>query len=201
VARELRFLNLLAVALLAPAIATFPAERVAAVGCEGALVVVVHPHGGKQSDCVSDPAGRTAAQLFEDAGHRLTRVQRFPGAVCRVDGVPSDQGCVAMPPVDAYWGFFETVEGSWVYATVGVDSVTPESGDGVALVWQDSADPVPPPHTLATASAASTGADKHSGFQGQSDDAGSGGLPAWIAVAGAAVLLTMAVAAHRRRRE
>ena len=197
----MRFLSLIAVALLPLVGATYPAEGVAAVRCEGALVVVVHARGGEQSECVPDPAGRTAAQLFEDAGHRLTRVQRFPGAVCRVDGMPSNQGCVAMPPVDAYWGLFELVGDAWVYATVGVDSVTPESGDGVALVWQDSADPVPPPRTLRTASSASAEADKQPGIQGQSDDASNVGLPTWIAVAGVMVLMGMAVAAHRRRRE
>ena len=54
--------------------------------------------------CDAGGAGKTAAAQFAAAGFALTRVQRQPGFVCRVEGKPAEDPCVNTPPTDAYWG-------------------------------------------------------------------------------------------------
>ena len=102
--------SVLAAAVLAVATTVLPGLSVApaeAVACSdaGGVTVVVDPGslpGSRSQTCVGG-SGK-AAGLFGSAGHTLTRVQRFPGAVCKVDGEPDDSGCVNMPPTNAYWG-------------------------------------------------------------------------------------------------
>lgn len=127
--------------LVSASLVTLPlgSQPAAASSCGGVAVVVDPPRADTSVSCV-DPDSDSAADLFEKAGRELTRVQRFPGAVCRVDGVPAGQPCVAMPPADAYWGFFVSDGDTWEYSSLGVDAVTPEPGQSIALVWQDTAE-------------------------------------------------------------
>ncbi|MRK00305.1 hypothetical protein GEV27_02100 [Aeromicrobium sp. S22] len=114
-------------------VATGPAAAAACPQGAGVTVVV-----GSSVSCDANGGG-TAASNFGDAGHALTYVQRQPGAVCKVDGAPSDAGCVNMPPATAYWGLFwsDGTSGSWTYASQGVGSLSVPAGGWVAFVFQN----------------------------------------------------------------
>jgi hypothetical protein len=131
-----------AAALLAGAVVPMSlASPAHAAACsDGVTVIVDHGSlgGGVDETCVAGGGGEKAAQLFS-ASHSLTRVQRFPGAVCKVDGLPDDAGCVNMPPADAYWGlFWSDGSGGWTFSSTGVDALTIPNGGAVAFAWQDS---------------------------------------------------------------
>lgn len=128
-------------ATVLPGATTAPAAAAACTDA-GGITVVVDPGsltGALSQTCVAS-GGDDAAALFAAAGHTLERVQRFPGAVCRVDGQPESAGCVNMPPTNAYWGLFWSngTSGSWVYASEGVDSLSVPAGGSVAFAWQAS---------------------------------------------------------------
>lgn len=185
--------------LLAPLFLVPPA----AGECEGVLVVVQDAQQRVESSC--RPGGGTAADVLTAAGYRLERVQRFPGAVCRVDGVPAEAPCVAMPPADAYWGLFVAESGEWEYADLGVDALDLRPGDAVAMAWQDTPRPVPP-GVAPTADALAADSSASGDAAGSADAArpgqgDRGGLPAWVpAAAGVLLLGTVAALALRRRR-
>jgi hypothetical protein len=126
----------------APAVVVSAPAHAAACTSGGVTVVVDQGSlgGAIAESCVADGGGKTASALFGLAGHDLTYVQRYPGAVCKVDKLPSDAGCVAMPPADKYWGLFwsDGKSGSWTFASEGVKSLTIPSGGAVAFAWQDS---------------------------------------------------------------
>lgn len=94
--------------------------------------------GGVQNACVN--GGGNAAKLFASAGFALTFVQRTPGFVCRVSGLPADDPCVNTPPEDAYWGVWwsSPTGGQWVYSTLGIGSLDVPAGGYVALSWNGS---------------------------------------------------------------
>lgn len=147
-----RTLRLAAVALLATAAgAVVTASPAAAAACDTAdgVTVVVDFHelgGGVQQVCDAGGAGSSAGAQFAESGFTLTRVQRQPGFVCRVNGAPSEDPCVNTPPADAYWGLWwsDGTSGSWSYASQGVDSLTVPEGGYVALSWNGSTTKSPP---------------------------------------------------------
>lgn len=102
--------------------------------------------GGLQQVCDAGGGGERASALFPDNGFPLTYVQRQPGFVCRVSGVPEDDPCVNTPPADAYWGLWwsDGESGSWSYSSVGVGSLTIPEGGSVAFSWNGSASKSPP---------------------------------------------------------
>lgn len=174
-----RFGSVAAAALLAVAATVLPgvtAAPAAAAACTdaGGITVVVDPgslSGSLSQTCVAS-GGDDGAALFAAAGHTLERVQRFPGAVCRVDYQPESAGCVNMPPTNAYWGLFWSngTSGSWVYASEGVDSLSVPAGGSVAFAWQASSsrrDPAvaPPDHD---------GSDPDDGGSGSGGGTGGG---------------------------
>lgn len=115
------------------------------------MTVVVDFHelgGGVRQVCDTDGAGKYASTQFTDSGFSLTRVQRQPGFVCRVNGLPSsdDEPCVNTPPADAYWGVWwsDGKSGSWSYSSQGVDSLKVPEGGYVALSWNASTTKSPP---------------------------------------------------------
>lgn len=114
-------------------VAAGPAAAAACPQGTGVSVVV-----GSSVSCDANGGG-VAASNFGDAGHSLTYVQRQPGAVCKVNGAPSDAGCVTMPPATAYWGLFwsDGRSGDWTYASQGVGSLSVPAGGWVAFVFQD----------------------------------------------------------------
>ena len=198
-------LGTVALAVVTPVTGVHATSVVAPAGCDGVTVLVAPPGVDDQVRCVA--AGPTAGELFEDAGHDLTRVQRFPGAVCRVNGIPADQACVAMPPADRYWGFFHAAGPGWDYATMGVDSVVPEPGDSIALAWQDTEAPVAPstlPATLGPESPGDSGPSAAGDVAGDAagdaaDERGDVGLPTGLSVLAVIVLLGGAVVLGVRR--
>lgn len=147
--------------LAAAAYVASPVPPASAAGCATAhgVTVVVDFHelgGGVQTGCVSDGAGDTAASLFTAAGFSLSYVQRQPGFVCRVDGLPADSPCVNTPPADAYWALFwsDGKSGSWSYATSGAGGLRVPEGGYVAFSWNGSSgrvNPGYPPAKHATA--------------------------------------------------
>ncbi|MGN6252119.1 MAG: hypothetical protein ACTHNS_09940 [Marmoricola sp.] len=158
--------------------------------CAGAGVdVVVDFHqlgGGVLLGCAHH--ARTAWQAFTAAGVRLTELQRFAGAVCRVDGKPVKASCVGMPPGDAYWSLYVTKKDRWAYATKGAKALVVHDGDVVALSWQGSKQPAPPsiaPGRLTAAAAASSApAPRASSTPSTPAEAPapSGGIPWWVPV-------------------
>jgi hypothetical protein len=142
VIRRLVGAAVLLVGTAAPAVVVSQPAHAAACTSGGVTVVVDRGSlgGGIAESCVVSGGGKTASALFGQAGHALTRVQRYPGAVCKVDGAPADAACTAMPPADKYWGLFwsDGKSDSWTFASEGVDSLTIPSGGAVAFAWQSS---------------------------------------------------------------
>jgi hypothetical protein len=125
-----------------------PAAPASAATCSsGAGVsVVVDFHelgGGAQTACVADGGGKSGTALFSSAGFGLTYVQRQPGFVCRVNGVPKaeDDPCVNTPPADAYWGLWwsDGKSGQWTYATTAAGGLSVPDGGYVAFSWNGNA--------------------------------------------------------------
>lgn len=149
-----RAVRLVAAVLLAAATSlVLPSAPASAAACSSAkgVTVVVDFHGlggGVQQVCDSGGAGKVAAAQFEESGFDLTRVQRQPGFVCRVNGAPSEEedSCVNTPPSNAYWGLWwsDGKSGSWSYATQGVDSLKVPEGGYVAFSWNGSSSKSPP---------------------------------------------------------
>ncbi|GCD92315.1 hypothetical protein [Nocardioides sp. LS1] len=150
---RLTLASLVAAVLVTAATGVIPAAPAQAAACSTAsgVTVVVDFHelgGGVQQVCDAGGAGDDAATQFEDSGFALTRVQRQPGFVCRVNNAPSSdqESCVNTPPADAYWGLWwsDGTSGTWTYASQGVDSLTVPEGGYVALSWNGSSTKSPP---------------------------------------------------------
>ncbi|GAA2152604.1 hypothetical protein GCM10009844_36090 [Nocardioides koreensis] len=204
-----------AVVVMVTAAAALPAgpapASAAAASCaagHGVTVVVEFNELGRDDLDVCDEAGggRTVARLLEANRLPLTYVQRQPGFVCRVAGLPEQDPCVNTPPDDAYWSLWwsDGSSDTWSYATTGVDSLEVPDGGSVALAWDGDegevlpatppgAPAAPAPRTDVRADAAAT-----SGRVSRDD----GGLPAWVAPSAVGLLLAAAAgtAVVRRRR-
>ena len=159
--------------LLAPAPAT-----AATCGAGGGVSVVVDYNslgGGVATGCVAGGGGDTASSLFTAAGHPLTRAQRQPGFVCRVDDVPADDPCVDAAPADAYWSLWWTdgKSGTWTYSSLGVDSLKVPEGGSVAFSWDDVEGSAPP--SAAAPRVAASPSPSPSTGGGSSGSGGSGG--------------------------
>jgi len=133
---------------LAALVPPLPATAAACSGVSGVTVVVEFNGlgGGVDQDCAAEGGGHTADRLLKETGHALAYVQRFPGFVCRVDGLPADDPCVNTPPADAYWGLWwsDGKTGKWTYSSLGAGSLTVPAGGYLAMVWDGSAGQVAP---------------------------------------------------------
>jgi len=188
----------------APA-AAFPAAATAGVCAGHGVTVVIEPAslGGKaEIACDADGAGRTAARIFADTGHRLTRVSSSPDFVCKVDIRPADASCGQVPPADAYWSLWWSDGSSpWTYASVGVDGLTVPDGGAVAFTWVDGSNDGTPRTALASAAASPTASPSPRGAADKSTDAETDpGLPGWVPPAAVVVVLGAAGAIVARRR-
>jgi hypothetical protein len=136
-----------AAAVLGP-LSSGPAVASACPGVSGVTVVVeFHELGrGRGQSCVAAGGAHTADRLLKEAGYSLDYVQRFPGFVCRIEGLPADDPCVNTPPADAYWGLWwsDGTTGKWTYASRGAASLAVPEGGYVAMVWDGSTGTVPP---------------------------------------------------------
>jgi hypothetical protein len=175
-------------------------------GCKDGVAVLVEFHGLDHADVrACEPAGSTAAQVLRGAGLTLTDVQRQPGFVCRVDGLPADDPCVNTPPASAYWSLWwsDGTGGDWTYSTLSASSLEVPAGGSVALVWDDvDADLTPSvPPGAAAASTTATGEPSPVPESGSSEP-DDGGLPAWVGPAAIGLVLAGAgaTAVVRRRR-
>lgn len=123
-------LTLLVAALALPA----RADDAVSGACDGVLVVV-DPGGTEPTvRCAAgDPSDGFAA--LELAGHTVEVLARQPAFVCRIDGRPADDPCVAFPPVDAYWGAWVGTVDGWTYASVGARDADPAPGDVVGWAF------------------------------------------------------------------
>jgi hypothetical protein len=115
----------------------------------GVRVVVDHGplSAGVHTRCVADGAGKSAAEVTEDAGFEITWVQRYRGSfVCRLGGRPRDLQCADTPPADRYWGLFHAAPGdqSWTFAAQGAASWTAPAGGVVGWRFQNDGERVGP---------------------------------------------------------
>jgi hypothetical protein len=181
--------RLLAVALTSAAAAAgtavAPAHAATCPSASGVSVVVDFGGlgGGVQSAC--DPgSGETAWKQLEDTGFALTTVQRQPGFVCRVKGLPGEEteACVDTPPEDAYWALFwsDGKSGAWQYSSVGAASLKVPEGGSVALAWQSSESQrlpgaAPPEHASQSPSPEPTTPSGNDGGTGTGGGEGAGG--------------------------
>ncbi len=115
-------------ALAGTAVATAPAASAdACVGTSGVTVVVQSDAGTVISCAPGDPS--SGFDALSRAGFGFDVVQRFPGALCRINGYPADQACVMMPPATAYWAYWQApAGGSWTYSSAGAGSTNPAPG-------------------------------------------------------------------------
>lgn len=121
-----------------------PATAAACSGTSGVTVVVESTAGTSTRCAPGDPASAWAA--LTGSGHGVTPVQRFPGAICRIDGYPASDPCVNMPPSSAYWAFFHASRGgSWTYSQVGAASYDPAPGTVVGFRFGSGSAPSTPP--------------------------------------------------------
>lgn len=133
----------------ATAVLLGPVPGASAAPCgsgQGVTVVVDFGAQGQGLHTTCDPAGasKTAAQLL-DAAYGVTYVQRQPGFLCRINGVPAEDPCVNTPPATAYWGLFHSDgrSGSWVYSSLGAGGVKVPDGGYVGVAWQSGGRSVP----------------------------------------------------------
>ncbi len=167
---------LVAAAALAAATSTVatpaPASAATCSSTHGVSIVVDFHElgGGVRTACVADGGGRLASDLFPAAGFSLDYVQRQPGFVCRVSGVPASDPCVNTPAADAYWGLWwsDGKTGSWSYASSGAASLRVPEGGYAAFSWNGSsarstpgASPAPHPTATPTVSSPTTSSTPH----------------------------------------
>ncbi len=132
-----------------------PASAATCSGTSG-VTVVVDRGGSISTKCASgDPS--SALKALKAAGFSVDYPQQFPGSVvCRINGYPSSDPCVRMPPGNAYWAFFHAKRGgSWVYSSNGVASYNPAPGSVVGFRFGSGQQPgiAPPAPTKISAPA------------------------------------------------
>ncbi len=123
-----------------------PAAAAACSGQSGVTVVVDRGSlGGGIAQVCNPSRGGNAAALVTGAGFSLTYVQRQPGFVCRVDGLPASDPCVNTPPADAYWGLWwsDGSSGTWTYSSLGAGSLSVPEGGYVGFAWQSGSKSAP----------------------------------------------------------
>jgi hypothetical protein len=149
------------IGLAAVGVVGAPATAARAAGCTAPSVAVVvdftHFGGGIQRGCVTP--GGTGLQVLA-AVFTVTQVQRQPGFVCRISGLPtkSQDACLNTPPSNAYWAYFHGRAGSgWVYSAAGAANYVPPPGTvegwafggggppGVSVASVLPTKPAPPP--------------------------------------------------------
>jgi hypothetical protein len=134
-----------------------PASAASCSGTSG-VTVVVDRGGSIITRCASGDPG-TALGALQAAGFSVDYPQQFPGSVvCRINGYPSSDPCVRMPPGNAYWAFFHAKQGgSWVYSSSGVASYNPAPGSVVGFRFGSGQQPgIAPPAPTRTSAPAPT---------------------------------------------
>jgi hypothetical protein len=111
--------------------------------------------GGVEVRCAGWPVA-DGYDALRRAGFAITDTTRFPGLLCKIDGLPADQACVNAPPPDAHWGYSHAVRGgSWTYSSQGARSRTVEAGDVEGWAFGKAARPsIAPPAPAPTTTTA-----------------------------------------------
>lgn len=130
-----------------------PAGAAACSGTSGVTVVVQFPDGDIVVRCApGDPS--SGFDALARAGFDFTRVEKFPGALCRIDGVPdaSIDPCQNMPPANAFWKYsYAEPGGTWIASNQGAGSRNPKPGTVEGWRYGDGAAPgIAPPGTRST---------------------------------------------------
>lgn len=97
---------------------------------EGITVVVdFRSLGGDMIVRCVPPDTPTGFDVLRAAGIAYTTTQRFPGFLCRIEGVPADDPCVNTPAPDYYWGYWRAdYGGEWAYSRYGAGTTSPPPG-------------------------------------------------------------------------
>ncbi|XVX18980.1 hypothetical protein ACQP1U_11605 [Actinomycetota bacterium] len=108
------------------------ADSTGCTGTEGVTVVV-----DKALSCAKgDPT--TALDALKAAGHEVTPVSTFAGAICQIDGKPEGADCTKMPAADAFWGFYTAeADQAWGFAPKGANEVDPAPGSAIGFSFGD----------------------------------------------------------------
>jgi len=134
---------------VAPAVPSSAASQEAP--CDGVLVVVDHGERAPVTGCAEgDPAN--GFEALAGAGFEVDVLVREPRFLCRIDGRPADDPCLAFAPADAYWSAWTRGPDGWDYAVVGAADLDP--APGAVLGWAFGAGT--PPRLLPAATATST---------------------------------------------
>jgi hypothetical protein len=112
--------------------------------------------GGTEVRCAGWPVS-TGYDALRRAGFAVTDTQRYPGLLCRIDGVPADQACVVAPPATAYWGYWHAERGGgWTYSSQGAGTRRPPAGSVEGWAFGRDARPGGVPAELPPATTTST---------------------------------------------
>ena len=111
--------------------------------------------GGVAVRCAGWPVA-DGYDALRRAGFTVTDTSRFPGLLCKIDGLPSDQACVAAPPPDAHWGYSHAERGgSWTYSSQGARARDVQPGDVEGWAFGEAARPsIAPPAPAPTTTTA-----------------------------------------------
>ena len=189
---------------------TEPSTEPAACGADEVSVVVDFNEIGGETRVVCAPGGGTAAQLFEQSGFPLgtANAPGMQGFVCTVSGLPENGPC---GQGTAYWSLWWS-EGAgesedWAYASLGVTQLEVEPGGYLGFAWHEGSGKVQPPDVALPGDGdAAGGVEARDGDQvveGAREpvaDEDDGGVPVWLLVGGAVVVLGAAAAVPLSRR-
>lgn len=123
----------------------------AAAACRGASGVTVvvdfaELGGGVTAGCAPNGGGRSAVEVFRDAGYSLEYSTQpgMNGYVCKVQGKPADGDCAAN---DTFWSLWwsDGRSGRWVFASRGVGVLEVPDGGYLAWAWHEGAGRAQPP--------------------------------------------------------
>lgn len=153
-----------------------PAAAAAVAACPGAAGVTVivdynEIGGPTRAGCDADGGGKSASQVFPDAGFPLEYHPRQPGYVCKVTGLPDDRPCLEN---DSFWSLWwsDGESGRWSFSNQGVGGLTVPEGGYVAFAWHEGSGNAQPPDVVPTPRESPEPSAEPSD---DGDDGGSGG--------------------------
>ncbi len=167
-----------------------PAEAAACSDSSGVTVVVQFPDRTEIGCAPGDPSTGYAA--LKAAGFTITYAQgNGAGALCKINGAPSDAVCGSMPPANAYWAYFHAQRGgAWSYSSTGGGSYNPKPGTVEGWRFGSGAAPSTPPPgavTSPTPPPSSTPKPAPSATRPPSSGTTGGSVPGTAATSGASI--------------
>jgi len=154
---------LIAATILAALFSLFPAQRAHAASgaCKddaGLNLVVDYKDlgGGVHVYCLENWKGGSAWSAFSQVpSWTLTGTSQYPTSfVCRINNKPgpSEEPCTSTPSASAFWGYWQSRDGSWRFSSAGVAGATARAGQwhGLAFSRGNTAQTNPPPGVTPT---------------------------------------------------